>query len=104
MLLACWRADSEAGPVGITLVGRAGALAGLSEPQCFPDYALNKRRFRGRIRLSVKSVHLGKPALQSGIFQSHVGVGSKVIAKRQLLDPERASKRNQMQVVRALRW
>jgi hypothetical protein len=76
---------------------------GLRRPHGFTEYALHERRFGGRISLSVKSVRFGKSALQCGVFQGQIGVRSQVIAKRQLLDPERAPKRDQMQVVRALR-
>ena len=48
-------------------------------------------------------MRLGKPALQRGIFISHIGVSAQVVAKREPLDPERISDRDQVQVVRALR-
>ena len=76
-----------------SLDGSRAALAVLERHQyCYAPYRTNVMHWLCK----PSPVRVGKSALQCSIFQSHIGVSSQVIAKRQLLDPERAPKRDQM--------
>src|SRR4029079_11801497 len=55
------------------------------------------------VRLAIESVGAGKAALQRGVFERSVVMGSEVVAECELLDPERAAERDQVQVMRAER-
>src|SRR5215472_17979224 len=85
------RTEHPAGLMVVTAHRRSRTLVSR-----LPEDSLHERCLRVRIRLSIKSVRRGESPLQCGVFPGDARVGSKVIAKRQPLDPERAPDRDQV--------